>query len=65
MIKTAKDGRYGHRDATLILIAFRHGLRASEICDFGMVTGRIRTIGIAPCQAGEEWQALRPSTSGR
>src|SRR5262249_1423785 len=33
LIKTAKDGRYGHRDATLILIAFRHGLRASEICD--------------------------------
>src|SRR6201993_3390820 len=33
LIKTAKDGRYGHRDATLILIGFRHGLRASEICD--------------------------------
>jgi integrase len=34
LIKAAKDGRYGHRDATLILIAFRHGLRAIEICDF-------------------------------
>jgi type 1 fimbriae regulatory protein FimB/type 1 fimbriae regulatory protein FimE len=33
LIKAAKDGRYGHRDATLILIAFRHGLRASEICN--------------------------------
>jgi type 1 fimbriae regulatory protein FimB/type 1 fimbriae regulatory protein FimE len=33
LIKAARDGRYGHRDATLILIAFRHGLRASEICD--------------------------------
>ena len=28
-----RNGRYGHRDATLILIAFRHGLRASELCD--------------------------------
>src|ERR1700683_3347753 len=33
LIKTARAGRYGHRDATLIMIAFRHGLRASEICD--------------------------------
>jgi integrase len=33
LIRTARDGRYGHRDATLILLAFRHGLRASEICD--------------------------------
>jgi integrase len=33
LIKEARQGRYGCRDATLILIAFRHGLRASEICD--------------------------------
>jgi integrase len=33
LTKACRDGRYGHRDATLILIAFRHGLRASEICD--------------------------------
>jgi integrase len=33
LTKEARDGRYGRRDATLILIAFRHGLRASEICD--------------------------------
>jgi integrase len=31
LIKAAKSSRYGHRDATLILIAFRHGLRAAEI----------------------------------
>src|SRR6476660_8766534 len=33
LIKGARQGRYGHRDGTLILIAFRHGLRAAEICD--------------------------------
>jgi integrase len=33
LIKAARDGRYAHRDATMILIAFRHGLRAVEICD--------------------------------
>src|SRR5207237_440378 len=27
-----KHGRYGHRDATMILLAYRHGLRASELC---------------------------------
>ena len=31
LMKAAKHGRYAQRDATLILIAFRHGLRASEI----------------------------------
>ena len=33
LIKEARQGRYGHRHATLILLAFRHGLRASEICE--------------------------------
>ena len=33
LIKVAKDGRYGQRDAALILIAFRHGLRAVETAD--------------------------------
>ena len=33
LIRTARQGRYGHRDATLILLAYRHGLRAVEICD--------------------------------
>ena len=28
-----KHGRYGHRDATMVLIGYRHGLRASELCD--------------------------------
>jgi type 1 fimbriae regulatory protein FimE len=27
-----RRGRYGHRDATMILIAYRHGLRVSELC---------------------------------
>jgi integrase len=33
LIETAKRGRHGHRNATLILIAWRHGLRAQEICE--------------------------------
>lgn len=33
LMKAARSGRYGHRDATLILIAYRHGLRAIEVAD--------------------------------
>src|SRR5512133_1296288 len=28
-----KHSRHGHRDATMILVTDRHGLRASEVCD--------------------------------
>lgn len=33
LMKAAKRNRWGHRDATMILVAFRHGLRASELVD--------------------------------
>ena len=33
LIEAAKGNRYGHRDATKILVAYGHGLRASEICE--------------------------------
>lgn len=33
LMKVTRQGRYAHRDETLILLAFRHGLRACEICD--------------------------------
>jgi integrase len=33
LMNTAKRNRWGHRDATMIFIAYRHGLRASELVD--------------------------------
>ena len=63
-------GRYGVRDATMILVAFRHGLRVSELCSFtwdqidfsqGMMHVRRVKNGIASVQqiGGEEMRALR------
>src|SRR4029077_12159452 len=33
LIEAAKGNRYGHRDATMVLVAYRHGLRVSELVD--------------------------------
>jgi integrase len=33
LIAAAKGNREGHRDATMILLAYRHGLRAAELVD--------------------------------
>ena len=33
LIEAARGNRYGQRDATMILVAYRHGFRASEIVD--------------------------------
>jgi type 1 fimbriae regulatory protein FimB/type 1 fimbriae regulatory protein FimE len=72
LIAAAKDRgrRYGLRDATMILVAFRHGLRVSELCtltwdqiDFaqGMMHVRRLKNGIGSVQqiGGEEMRALR------
>src|SRR6516162_5101305 len=46
LIKAAGDNRWGHRDATAILIAYRHGLRASELVatrwdDIDLASGKL------------------------
>src|SRR5215211_4231765 len=33
LISAAKANRHGHRDATMILVAFRHGFRVAELID--------------------------------
>ena len=42
LIEATKGNRYGHRDATMVLVAYRHGLRAS-----GLVTLRWDQIDFA------------------
>jgi integrase len=33
LMNAARRNRWGHRDATMVLVAYRHGLRASELVD--------------------------------
>lgn len=33
LMDAARKNRWGHRDATIILVAYRHGLRAAELVD--------------------------------
>jgi type 1 fimbriae regulatory protein FimB/type 1 fimbriae regulatory protein FimE len=70
MAAARKSSRYGHRDATMILIGYRHGLRASELCDLQwsqveLATGRLHvrrakngSPSVHPMQ-GDEIRALR------
>ena len=49
-----RSSRYGHRDATMILIGYRHGLRASELCDLQwsqveLMNSRRFTVLCLPC----------------
>ena len=33
LMKAAMRNRWGHRDSTMVLVAYRHGLRAAELVD--------------------------------
>ena len=64
LIEAAKTNRYGHRDATMLLVAFRHGLRASELVQLGVVTGRLCWRDLA-CAPGQERQSGHAPDPGR
>ena len=47
LMEAARQHRWGHRDATAILVAYQHGLRAAELValrwdDIDLTTGRLR-----------------------
>jgi integrase len=70
LMKAVGGNRHAHRDSTMILVAYRHGLRASELCDlrwdqidFAKATLHVRRVksgtpSTHPLQ-GEEMRALR------
>jgi integrase len=70
LMDAARQNRWGHRDATAILLAYRHGLRASELVGlrwdyFDLNTGRLHVrrskggeTAVHPI-GGKEIRALR------
>jgi site-specific recombinase XerD len=70
LMKCTKGNRYGHRDATMILVAYRHGLRVSELVDlrWDQVDFRTATLHVRRVKqgtpsthpiVGDELRALR------
>ena len=55
LMKVAKGNRHGHRDATMILIGFRHGLRVSELCDlqWSSIAFETGTMHVRRAKGGE------------
>jgi integrase len=48
LMEAAGAGRWGHRDATMILMAYRHGLRAAELVAATLAAG---LLGSTPAAA--------------
>src|SRR5262249_24881179 len=70
LMKAATGNRHGHRDATMILVAHRHGLRGSELVDlrWDQVDFRTATLHVRRAKqgtrsthpiVGDELRALR------
>ena len=70
LMNAAKRNRWGHRDATMILVAYRHGLRVSELVDlrWDQVDFRMATLHVRRAKqgtpsthpiVGDELRALR------
>jgi integrase len=56
LIRVAKGNRYGQRDATMIQIGFRHGLRVSELCDlqWSSIEFETATMHVRRAKGGQE-----------
>jgi len=62
LIKAARNNRWGPRDSTMILIAFRHGLRASELC--GLQWSDVDRVGDIALAQSQEWPNKHTSAAG-
>jgi type 1 fimbriae regulatory protein FimB/type 1 fimbriae regulatory protein FimE len=54
LMNAARKNRWGHRDASMVLVAYRHGLRASELVDlrWDQVDFRTATLHVRRVKQG-------------
>jgi site-specific recombinase XerD len=54
LMKAASRNRYGHRDSTMLLTAYRHGLRVSELIDlrWDQIGFRTATLHVRRAEKG-------------
>jgi hypothetical protein len=71
LIEAAKANRHGHRDALMVLLAYRHGLRAAEVVDLRLGAGRLQrrnsvlfqAVSCGRCASTSAKAPARPSCS--
>ena len=56
LLRATRNNRWAHRDATMILVAYRHGLRASELTDLRRSSGSRRTPTCSGMPVGLPWR---------
>jgi integrase len=61
LMEATKDNRYGHRDATMILMAYRHGLRAAELVDLRWDQIKFRTANLHVRRVKQGTPSTHPS----
>src|SRR6202040_4157309 len=64
LIEAARQNRYGHRDALMVLLAYRHGLRAAEVVDLRWEQVDFKTATLHIRRAKNGTPAMHP-LSGR
>jgi integrase len=63
LIDAARGNRWGHRDATMILVAFRHGLRVGELIDLRWDQIEFESARCMP--QGQQWHpSVHPTSCG-
>ena len=62
LIEGCKGNRRPHRDQTMILLAFRHGLRASELCDLQWTQVDFDTANLAVTRVKNGTPSTHPLT---